>query len=211
MNITVSAQLRHSAGRGEARRQRRENRIPAVIYGACDPMSVSFSARELSMHMQKETFRSSVLTLDIEGKKISALLRDVQMHPYKREILHVDFQAVKDDQPISASVPLHFINADDSPGVKLHRAIFTSIENEVSLHCLPQDLPEFINVDVGALDLGKSIHLSELTPPPGVTFDALARGEDPALAVMSGQAAEEEEPAAEGGDAAQAKDEPAAS
>ena len=197
MEITVAATIRTPGKRGDVRRQRREGRVPGVIYGACEPLAISCSAKELAARLQEEAFRSTLLTIDVEGRKIPALLREVQMHPFRREILHMDFQAVSAEQEISTSVPLHFINAEDSPGVKLHRAIFTSIENQVAIHCLPKDLPEFINVDVGNLDVGQNIHLSEITPPEGVRFDAITRGDDPALAVMTAPVAEEEEKGAD--------------
>ena len=190
MTITVSAKMRQSSGRTGARQQRLVGRVPAIIYGNCDPITVSCSARDLATQMQDEAFRSTLLTIDIEGKKISALLREVQRHPYRRDILHVDFQAVSADKEIAANVPVHFINVEESPGIKLHHAIFTSIENQLAVHCLPADLPEFIVVDAGNLDINKSIHLSEITPPPGVRFDAVTRGEDPALAIMTGQTEE---------------------
>ncbi len=192
MEITVAATIRKNSGRGSARENRRNGMVPAIIYGACEPLSVACSARELAVRLRDEAFRSTLLTLDVEGRKIPALLREVQMHPYKREIIHIDFQAVSADSEVAANVPLHFIGVEDSPGVKLHRAIFTSVENQVAIHCLPKDLPEFINIDSSDLDIGKSIHLSEIAAPQGVRFDAIVRGEDPVLAVMSGQTAEEE-------------------
>lgn len=198
MEITVAATIRTPGTRGAVRQQRREGRVPGIIYGACEPLAISCSAKELTARLQEEAFRSTLLTLEVEGKKIPALLREVQMHPFRREILHMDFQAVSAEQEIAASVPLHFINAEESPGVKLHRAIFTSIENQVAIHCLPKDLPEYINVDVGGLDVGQNIHLSDIAPPAGVRFDAITRGDDPALAVMSAQAAEESDAPAEG-------------
>ena len=199
MGITINAVARNSSGRGNARQQRREGRVPAVVYGACEPMAISCSARELAVRLREEVFYSTLITLNVEGNKIQALLRQVEMHPYKREIIHVDFQAVSEEQEIAANVPLHFINAEDSPGVRLHHAIFTTIENQVAIHCLPQNLPEFINVDVGSLDIGKNIHLSEIALPPGVRFDAIVRGEDPALAVMNNPASEMQEGQADGG------------
>lgn len=191
MEITVTATIRQSAGRGGARRHRRNGLVPAVVYGVCEPLNIACSARDISAHLQAEAFHSTLLTLNVEGRKIPALLREVQMHPYKREVVHIDFQAVSENQEIGTSVPLHFIHVEDSPGVKLRHGIFTSIENQIDIHCLPKDLPEYINIDVSGLDIGQSIHLSEITAPPGVRFDAVTRGEDPALAVISSQAAEE--------------------
>lgn len=193
MDITLQVEKRPDLGRGGARRLRRAGQVPAIIYGDGDPMAITCSARQTVAHMQDDSFRSSLLVLEVGGKKIKALLREVQMHPFRREILHLDFQAVREDSEIAAQVPLHFINIEDSPGVKLHHGIFTTIENQAALHCLPKDLPESIDVNVGGLEIGKSIHLSDITPPPGVRFDAIVRGEDPALAIISEPRAEKEE------------------
>lgn len=197
MDATIAATARQETGRGANRRQRRDGKVPAVVYGTGEATPIACSARDMLARLQDESFHSTVLTIDLEGRKIPALLREVQMHPHRREIVHLDFQAVKEDQEISANVPLHFVNVESSAGVRLRHAIFTSIENQVAVHCLPQNLPEFINVDVSGMDIGSSIHLSELSPPQGVRFDAIVRGEDPALAVMSSPAEEKEETAEE--------------
>ena len=120
------------------------------------------------------------------------LLREVQRDPVRRDILHVDFLAVREDREIAAHVPLHFINAETSPGVKLQHGVFTTVENQIAVHCLPQDLPEFIEVDVGGLEVGQSIHLSAVSAPSGVRFDDIVRGNDPSLASVITVAAEKE-------------------
>jgi large subunit ribosomal protein L25 len=202
MEATLTAQMRPAVGRGTSRALRRQGRIPAVVYGDGDPFAISCEARQIAPRMREDGFHSTLLNLKIEGeggKTVQALVREVQMHPSRREALHIDFQAVRANTKIAANVPLHFINAEESPGVKLRHGIFTSVENEVAVHCLPKDLPDAIVVDVGKLDIGQNIHLSEITPPEGVQFDAFARGEDPALAIVSEPKMEkEEEPAAEG-------------
>lgn len=190
--MTVTAKRRAEVGRGDTQRLRREGMVPAIIYGGEGvPIPISCEAREIAVRMKDESFHSTLIDLDVEGEKIQALVRAVQMHPYKQQVLHMDFQAVRADSEIATQVPLHYINVEESPGVKLRHGIFTSVENQVAVHCLPKDLPEFINVDIADLDIGKSVHLSDLTPPAGVTFDAIVRGNDPALATISEPKGEE--------------------
>ena len=193
METVLQAQSRAELGRGPVRQLRRDGRIPGIVYGDGPAVAVSFNAREIAVRLQEEAFHSTVVTLELDGRKISALLREAQSHPVRREILHVDFQAVRADQEIAARAPLHFINQENCPGVKLRRGIFTAIENEVGIHGLPRDLPEFIAVDVSELDIGKTIHLSEIPAPKGIRFDAVVRGEDPALARVVERPAEEVE------------------
>lgn len=212
METVLQAQPRDELGRGAVRKLRRQGRIPGVIYGDGPARAVSFNAREIAVRLQEEAFHSTVVALRLDGKKMSALLREAQSHPVRREILHVDFQAVRADREIAARAPLHFINQESCPGVKLRHGIFTAIENEVDIHGLPRNLPEFIEVNAAELDIGKTIHLSEIPVPKGIRFDALTRGEDPALARVVERPAEEvEAPPAEAEAAAEASaEEPAA-
>ena len=209
METPLQAQSRAEVGRGAARKLRRAGRVPGVVYGDGPARPASFDAREIAARLQEESFHSTVVTLNLDGKRISALLREAQSHPVRRETLHVDFQAVREDREIAARAPLHFVNQESCPGVKLRRGIFTAIENEVGIHGLPADLPEFIEVDVAELDVGKTIHLSEIPAPKGIRFDAIVRGEDPALARVVDRPAEEveEAPAAAEGEAAPAEGE----
>lgn len=197
MDIVLNMNSRSKTGKSEAKRLRRGAQVPAVVYGTGKNISVVCAEKDLMGHLQNPAFHSTVLTLKIDGKKAQALVRDVQMHPWQRRVLHADFQLVSADTEIAATVPIEFVNAADAPGVRLHHGIFTSIENQLNVHCLPKDLPEKIVVDVGNLDIGKSIHLFELTPPDGVRFDAVARGEDLALATISEVQEEQEEAPAE--------------
>ncbi len=194
MEHIVEAIPREKEGRGISRALRRSGSVPGVIYGGDKVILFSCNERKLKVCLQDEAFHSSIVMVSMESKKYRAVLREVQRHPVRRDILHVDFQAVREDREISAHVPLHYINADISPGVKLQHGIFTTIENQISVHCLPQDLPEYIEVDVQVLEIGKSIHLSEIVAPEGVRFDEIVRGNDPVLAAVVGAAAEEVEP-----------------
>ena len=190
MKYIVEATLRD--GSSGPKMLRRQGRVPAIMYGAQTVVPFSCDHRDLSSYLQDETFRSSVIVVQIDGKKHSVLLREVQRHPARRDILHVDFQEIRQDHEISVQLPIHFINIETAPGVKLQHGIFTAIENQIAARCLPKDLPEFIEIDVGILEIGKNIHLSEITPPPNVRFDEITRGNDPALAVISSASAEEE-------------------
>lgn len=200
MNITLNVQSRDKIGRGEARRLRRAGRVPAIVYGGASPQAVDCETREIMAHMQNDSFHSTLLNLRLNGKEIKALVREIQMHPYRREIIHIDFQTVRADSEIAAAVPIHFINVEDSPGVKLHHGIFTAVENQVAVHCLPKDLPPHITIDVGNLEIGKNIHLSEVPPPAGVRYDAATRGDDPVLAIISEPRVEPEETPADATD-----------
>ena len=193
MDYKFEASARQDTGRNAMRALRKSGMVPAVIYGLDKPKSITCSARSLTNLMQDEAVFSKVITISLEGKTRQAILRDVQRHPLRREILHVDFQEISEDQEISTAVPLHFVGAELAPGVKLNHGIFNAIENQIAVHCLPKNLPEFIEADVSHLQIGGSIHLGEIAPPSGVRFDEIVRGNDPALAVISEAAAVEEE------------------
>jgi large subunit ribosomal protein L25 len=183
--MEIESIKREDTGRGGSRRLRRQGYVPAILYGDGQALAIACEARKIRAGLGEESFRSSILTLVIGEEKFSALLREVQMHPHRAEAIHLDFQIVHENVEISTSVPLHFINIDTAPGVKLYGGLFTTIENQVAIHCLPKDIPEFISVDVGELNIGGSVHLSDIEPPAGVRFDAITRGEDPALAILS--------------------------
>lgn len=197
MEHIVEAAARDGQGRGGARALRREGRVPGILYGGDKALPFSCEARALALLMQDEKFHSSVVTVRLDGVAHRALLRETQRHPVRRDVIHLDFQVVREDREIAVQVPIHFINVESAPGVRLQGGVFTAIENQVAAHCLPQHLPEFIEVDAGALEIGKSIHLGDITPPEGVRFDEIVRGNNPALAVVSSIAEEvEEAPAA---------------
>jgi large subunit ribosomal protein L25 len=198
MKIAIEAQTRKRQGTGASRRLRRENRVPGILYGADQPATqIDLDHKDLYMKLKLEAFHASILDLTLEGKTEPVLLRDVQMHPWKKNVLHVDFQRVDANKKIHMKVPLHFINGDIAPGVKLAGGIASHIVNELDIVCLPKDLPEFITVDLKDLTAGHTMHLSHLTLPPGVEAVQLIRGEDPSIAtiVMPRAAAAEEEAA----------------
>ena len=179
MAIEVTATPRGVQGRGASRRLRHSGRVPAVLYGADKaPQNIELDHNELAQHLKHESFHASILSLSVEGEKHQVLLRDVQMHPWRAQVLHVDFQRVARDRKIHMKVPLHFLNQEIAPGVKTGGGAVNHVLSEIDVSCLPDDLPEFIEVDLSNLQLGHSIHLSELTLPKGVESTQLRGGDD---------------------------------
>lgn len=186
MEILISAKKRESSGTGASRRLRRADKVPGIVYGADkDAVSIELDYKELFLQFRHEAFHASILTLDLEGKKESVLLRDYQLHPVRSTIQHIDFQRISATEKIHVKVPLHFINAENAPGVKTAHGIVAHIYTEVDVSCLAKDLPEFIEVDLANLEAGHSIHLSEIKLPKGVEFVQLAHGEDVAVATIT--------------------------
>jgi large subunit ribosomal protein L25 len=186
MEITIKASKREGKGTGASRRLRRAGSVPGVVYGADkDAVSIQLDHKDLFLQFRHEAFHASILSLDLEGKKEQVLLRDYQMHPVRNQIQHIDFQRVSATEKIHVKVPLHFINADAGPGVKLGGGIVTHILTEADISCLAKDLPEFIEVDLGAMEVGQTVHLSEVKLPKGVEFVQLAHGNDAAVASVT--------------------------
>ncbi len=205
MQISIKAQPRADQGTGASRRLRRANRVPGIVYGAGRAATpIELDHNDLFHKLKLEAFHASILAMELEGGNEQVLLRDVQMHPFRLIVLHVDFQRVAADQKIRMKVPLHFINADIAPGVKLSAGLVSHVMNEIDVSCLPKDLPEFIEVDLKDLAAGHSIHLSEVKLPEGVEFATTAKGEDPTVAtiVIPRAVASEEDAAVEAAPAA---------
>ena len=173
---------RKAEGRGANRRMRRAGKAPGVVYGGTqEPQAIELDHNALFHALRNEKFHASILSMTVDGKLTKVLLRDVQMHPFKNEILHVDFQRVDENRKIHMKVPLHFENGEKSPAVKVSGAIVSHVVTELDVACLPKDLPEFIRVDLSELDVGHSVHVSALPLPPGVTV--VTRGKlDPVVA-----------------------------
>lgn len=200
MKIEVSAEKRVLQGKGASRRLRGSGKVPAIIYGGNqEAQSIEMDHNNLFHKLKLEAFHASVLSLSVEGKVEQVLLRDIQMHPFKQQVLHVDFQRVDQNKKIHMKVPLHFINAEISPGVKTSGGIVTHILTEVDIGCLPKDLPEFISVDLAELTAGHTLHLSDLVLPAGVEIVALAKGENsPVATIVIPRSALSDEASAEG-------------
>ncbi len=193
MDIQITQ--RSLQGTGASRRLRRDGRVPGILYGAGQTaMAIELDHNDLYHKLRQEAFHASVLNLNLEGTLQPALLRDVQMHPFKKIVLHVDFQRVDVNSKIHMKVPVHFINGENSPAVKLSGAIISHIMNEVEVLCLPSQLPEFIEVDLSALTLAHPIHLADLKVAEGIEFAALTKGENlPVVAAVLPRAARAEE------------------
>ena len=184
--MKVVAFERSVQGTGASRRLRNAGKTPGIIYGGnAEPKLVELDHNALFHALKKEAFHSSILDMEIGGKAEKVLLRDFQMHPFKPMVLHIDFQRVDANAKVHVKVPLHFLNADNAPGVKLGHGIVSHIANELEVSCLPADLPEFIEVDLGALELGQSIHLSDLKLPKGVSAVQHGGEENPTIASIS--------------------------
>ena len=199
MQIEFNAKARDEQGTGASRRLRHAGRVPGIVYGGeAKPQQIDIDHNEIYQHLRKEAFYSSVLTMNLEGKKEMCLLRDVQRHPYRQLILHVDFQRIDATHAIHQKVPLHFVNADIAPGVKLSGGMVQHVMTELDVKCLPKDLPAFVEVDLKDLVGGKSMHVSELKLPAGVEV-VLHKGEDPVVAtiVVRGGGSASEEPVVE--------------
>ena len=200
MEIEVIAYKREQQGTGASRRLRSAGKVPGIVYGgSAAPMQIELDHNALYHALRKEAFHASVLNLTVEGKSESVLLRDTQWHPYKPQVLHVDFQRIDKSHKIHVKVPLHFLNEDTAPGVKTGGGKVSHVMTEIDITCLPGNLPEFIAVDIGRLELNQSIHVTELQLPEGVELVAHLAHENPAIVSLTlpkGMKSDEE-PAAE--------------
>ena len=195
-SFELLAEFRADQGKGASRRLRRDGKVPAILYGGhSDARSLSLSHQKLLILLDQERFYSTILSLKVGDETQPAILKDVQRHPFKNAILHIDFQRVEDNEKIRISIPLHFKGEAVSPGVKTQGGIVSHMRTQVEVTCLPKDLPEFIEVDLSNLSLNESIHLSQLPLPAGVQLVDLAK-EDSAVVAIHSPRAEEPEPAA---------------
>jgi large subunit ribosomal protein L25 len=204
--MQFNATTRSVQGSSASRRLRRAGRVPAIVYGGTEaPVNIELDHNEIFHALRKEQFHASVLDMKLEDQKQSVLLRSVQWHPYKQLVLHVDFQRVDAKQVLHTKVPLHFINAESSPAVKLSAAVVTHVLTELEIACLPASLPQFIEVDLGAAVAGDSIHLADIKLPVGVKYLSHGGDENPLIASITvpaakkgddGQATEADAPSA---------------
>lgn len=202
IDFDLSAQPRKETGTRAMRKMRRAGQLPGVVYGAGgDAVPITLSSLEVSRNLGHEAFYSHVLNLNLKGKKEQVVLRSVQRHPVRSDVLlHIDLQRIRRDAKIKMTVPLHFVGEDVAPGVKEQSGLFSHLMTEVEISCLPSDLPEFIEVDVSELHIGEPVHLSELKVPEGLELVDLAHERDPAVVVVNvrkEQPIEEEEAAVE--------------
>ncbi|MFZ8944043.1 MAG: 50S ribosomal protein L25/general stress protein Ctc [Methylophilaceae bacterium] len=182
MKIAIKANERVVKGTGASRRLRHSGKIPGILYGNHkDAKSIEFDNKELLMQFKHEAFHASILTLEVGGEKESVILRDYQLDPVRNNLLHVDFQRINEKEKLHVKVPFHFINEETAPGVKLEGGIVSHIMTEVDIACLPKDLPQYIEVDLGALNMGESIHLSQIQIAEGIELTPLTHGNDAAV------------------------------
>jgi len=181
----INVERREDAGKGASRRLRRAGSVPAIVYGAgLDPVGIQLSHNDVWLASQHEWFYSTILNLNLHGDVQKVLLRDLQRHPYKQQILHLDFQRVDDNALLRTSVPLHFLNQDKSPAGKSAEVVVTHELTEVEVLCLPKDLPEALEINLADLKLGDVIHLSDVPVPKGVEIPALKLGKEHDVAVV---------------------------
>ncbi len=172
------AEFREDQGKGASRRLRHEGRVPAIIYGGGrPPRALSFDHNKVLRQLENEASYSSVLNIKVGEKNQAAILKDIQRHPAKRQILHMDLQRIVDDADIRMNVPLHFVGEDDAPGVKDGGGTVSRLMNDVEVVCLPKHLPEYIEVDISKLELDDMLHLSDIKVPEGVELVELSHGE----------------------------------
>ncbi|MDA8363742.1 MAG: 50S ribosomal protein L25/general stress protein Ctc [Gammaproteobacteria bacterium] len=173
----LNAEKRDAKGTSASRRLRSAGKVPAVMYGAGKDAAMLALDHDLLHHqVQNESFYTSILTVNISGEKEQAVLRDIQMHPFKPRIQHLDLQRISATEKLHMHVPLHFINQEIAPGVKLQGGIVAHLMTEVDVTCLPHQLPEYLTVDLSSLNLGQSVHLTDLPLPEGVTITSLGHG-----------------------------------
>jgi len=211
-NFEIVATTRDVQGKGSSRRLRHEGQVPGIIYGGdAEPTMFATNHNDLLLHLEHESFYTHVLTLKLDGKEETVVLKDLQRHPAKPFILHLDLLRVSKKDKIKMTVPFHFVNEETCHGIKMQGGAASHLMNDVEIICAAQDLPEYIEVDMANLEMDQTIHLSEVKLPKGVEIVALTHGEEHDTGVVSihkpkVQAVEEDAPAAEG-DAAEAEGE----
>lgn len=197
----LNAEFRDDKGKGASRRLRRSGKVPAILYGAkVEPRAICLDQAELLHRMEAESFYSSILTLKVGKQQQAVIIKDLQRHPAKRQVLHVDFQRIVEDEEITVNVPLHFLGAEEAKGVKLEGGVVSHLMTDVEVTCLPKDLPEFLEIDISELGLDERLHLSDIKVPPGVEIVELSYGPDhdqPVVAVVRPRKEEVEEEAVE--------------
>lgn len=209
----IAVERRNDEGKGASRRLRRTGKVPAIVYGgALDPVSIQIEHKDAWAASQNEWFYSAIFDLSLDGDKQKVLLRDMQRHPFKQQLLHMDFQRISENEIIRVRVPIHFLNQEKSPAGKTSGVVVMRELTDIEISCLPKDLPEFIAIDLGELAIGDIIHLSQVTLPEGVDIPQLRLGKEHDIAVVVARMAREEvEPeAAEGEEGAEPAAAPAA-
>ena len=184
--FTLQAEVRTDLGKGASRRLRHANKVPAIIYGENqEPVSLTLAHNKVWRAQQEEAFYSQVLTLDINGESVQCLIKDMQRHPFKQLVMHLDFLRIDATHAVHTNVPVHFINEDvvAKTGATINHQV-----TEIAISCLPGNLPQFIEIDLAGLEVGQTLHLSDVKFPEGVTSDELSKGAEHDLAVVTANA-----------------------
>ena len=193
-SFELIADFRDDQGKGASRRLRHAGRVPAILYGGQrEPRALSLDHTKLQLALENEKFYSSIMQLKVGDQTQAALLRDVQRHPWKNQVVHVDLQRVYENEKIRLSVPIHYTGEAASPGVKTEGGMMSHLKNELLLECLPKDLPEYLELDVSGLHLNESLHVSDLKLPEGVVSVELQSGKNPSIVAVHAMRAEEVE------------------
>jgi large subunit ribosomal protein L25 len=210
--IVVGAESRKDQGKGASRRLRHAGKVPAILYGGKgEPSNITLDQLKLLNIIGDERFYSSIITIKVDGQDQQAIVKDVQMHPAKNAVMHVDLQRVLADVAIRIHLPIHFLNQATCPGVKSEGGQVSHLKSDIEITCLPKDLPEALEVDMGGMHLNDTIFLKDIKVPPGVTIPELAAGRDiPVVSIHAPRAEEPEPAAAEAAAAAPAADAKAA-
>jgi large subunit ribosomal protein L25 len=204
------AELRNDKGKGASRRLRREGKVPAILYGGGrPPRNLAFEHNRVLQQLENESFYSSVLNVKVGEKQQAVILKDLQRHPARHQILHMDLQRILEDEEIRMNVPIHFLNEEMAPGVKQEGGKVARLISDVEVVCLPRNLPEYLEIDIGHLDLDEMLYISDIPLPEGVEIPALAQGEEANQPIVSIHIIREEiiEEEEEGLEAAVAADE----
>jgi large subunit ribosomal protein L25 len=185
-SFEINAELRESVGKGASRRLRKTGKVPGIVYGTGkDAVMISLDQNKLGHQLDHEAFYSHILTLNIGKKSEQVVLKDLQRHPYKRLIQHIDFLRVDAKEKITMRVPLHFINEEKCVGVKTGGGVVSHVMTDLEISCLPKDLPEYIEIDLLDVNVGEAVHLSDIVMPEGVEIYALSHGGDASQSVAS--------------------------
>jgi len=190
----LEVEARDKLGKGENRRLRRRGKVPAILYGGDqEPQAIMLDHTRLQHQMENRAFYTSILTLRLGENSQAVVIKHVQRHPAKPQILHLDFQRILEDKKITLNVPIHFIGEEIAFGVREQGGEITRLVTDIELSCLPKDLPEFLELDVSALELNQLLHLSDIVLPEGVELTALAHDQDPAVISIHPPRREEED------------------
>ena len=180
--FNLIAEMRDDQGKGASRRLRRQGKVPAVIYGAGrDPRNLMFDHNKVLRQLDDPSFYSSILNIKVGEKSRAAIVKDIQRHPSKKQIIHIDLQRIVEDEQIKMQIPIHYLGEEDAVGVKIGGGTVTKIMTELEISCLPKDLPEFLEVDISELELDQMLNVSDISLPEGVEISDIIKEQDQAI------------------------------